>query len=109
MNLNENYKAILDLDKLLTAEGIPHELIRFLDGWQICYPSKRQKKGDVVQHCYSYGAGRGHLEAMGFDIRRNDVDGYLTMGDAAGYFRKAWEEDKNDTARKDVVSRQACS
>ena len=109
MNPNENYKAILELDKLLTAEGIPHELIRILDGWQICYPSKRQKKGDVVQHCYSYGAGRGHLEAMGFDIRRNDVVGFLTVEDAAEYFRKAWEEDKNDTARKDVISRQACS
>ena len=94
MNLNENYKAILELDKLLTAEGIPHELIRVLDGWQICYPSRRQKKGDVVQHCHSYGAGLNQLEAMGFDIRRNDVVGFLTTGEAVEYFRKAWEEDK---------------
>lgn len=93
MKLNENYKAILDLDKLLTEEGIPHKLIRLFDGWQICYPSVRQKMGDVVQHCFSYGAKRNRLEVMGFSLRRNVVFGNMTVEDAAGYFRRAWKED----------------
>ena len=100
MKLNENYMAILDLDKLLTEEGIPHELIRLFDGWQICYPSVRQKKGDVVQNCYSYGAGRNRLEAMGFNLKRNVVFGNLTVEDAIGYFRRAWKEDSTRCQKK---------
>ena len=38
MILNDKYKEILVLDKMLTDAGIPHTLNRNLDGWIVAYP-----------------------------------------------------------------------
>ena len=65
--LNESYKEILALDKMLTDANIPHDLDRFLDGWQICYPAKRYNCiiMDAIEHFGSYGNEADKLEIMG--------------------------------------------
>ena len=94
MNLNENYKAILELDKLMDAEGIPHHLSQMLDGWIIEYFADGERKGDVIQHYVVRGAEHGVMEVWGFGLKE-PVRCY-SVEEAAEYFRKAWEEDKRE-------------
>lgn len=75
------YREILRLDTLLCDAGIPHELSRFYDGWQI-----RARGGDAVQHLGSYGASRDRIEVYGFGLR--DPQGHLTAEQALEYFRR---------------------
>lgn len=99
--LNEEYHAILELDKKLTEAGIPHTLERMMDGWIICYPEDgRKRKGDVIQHFGSYGAFRDLMEAYGFGLK-NPV-GWLDAEKAFEYFRKAHEEGQHGKRKKDV-------
>lgn len=92
MHLNENYKAILELDKLMDTEGIPHNLSQVLDGWIIEYFVDRKRKGDVVQHYAVRGAEHGVMEVWGFGLKE-PVRCY-SVDEAAEHFRKAWEEDR---------------
>ena len=91
--------AILELDKKLTEDGIPHELIHLFDGYGICYPSQKDWQGDVVCHMGSYGGKQGLMEAMGFDITPekdgDSVVGYLTLDNAYSYFARQWEKDNH--------------
>ena len=99
-----NMKAIYDLEKKLTENGIPHSF-REEKGWgcQIIYPNLedweegKTNTGDVVCNRASYGHKDDLMEAMGFDINcekdGDDVVGFLTVEMAYEYFRKAWEKD----------------
>lgn len=93
MDVNENYQTILELNKLLEAEGIPHHLSQMLDGWIIEYCVGGKKKGDVIQHMAVHRAEHGVMEVWGFGLKE-PVRCY-TVAEAAEYFRKAWEEDSN--------------
>lgn len=82
MCLNERYQEILRLDKMLTEAEIPHELVRYFDGWQIIYPGKDTKVADVIEHCASLGREEDKLEIMGLltdeESKKDDVLGGLT-------------------------------
>lgn len=101
-------EAIFELDRKLTEAGIPHVLSEMnneigLFGWQIVYPNHedwRDNKpgcGDVVCNNFSYGHEEDLLEAMGFDINReedgDDVVGWLTVEKAFSYFYRQWKKD----------------
>ena len=82
--LDENYTEILKLDKMLTDANIPHTLDRFLDGWQVIYPSKEKRIADAIQHYGSYGGSKNLLEIMGLvkpEETSDSVLGYLTADD----------------------------
>lgn len=65
--LDDRYKEILLLDRMLTEAKIPHTLTRFMDGWQVCYPeySPEARVCDAIEHCGSYGNAIDKLELMG--------------------------------------------
>lgn len=65
MILNDQYKEILVLDKLLTEAGIPHTLARNLDGWIVAYPNLDESRVmDAIEHFGSYGNRFDKLEIM---------------------------------------------
>lgn len=65
MLLNDRYKEILVLDKMLTDAGIPHTLDRHLDGWIVVYPHPGTNRVmDAVEHFGSYGNQFDKLEIM---------------------------------------------
>lgn len=88
--LNNNYKAILNLDRKLTYGHIPHELIRLFDGWQICYSNANDKIFDVVEHYGSYGHEIDQMDAYGYDI--DGVKGYLDVDAAFELFQNVHTE-----------------
>lgn len=62
---NDRYKEILVLDKMLTEAGIPHETVRFLDGWNVGYPNLGEDRVmDAIEHFGSYGHKLDRLEIM---------------------------------------------
>ena len=82
--LDESYTEILKLDKMLTDANIPHTLDRFLDGWQVIYPSEEKIIADAIQHYGSYGSSKNLLEIMGLvkpEETSDSVLGYLTADD----------------------------
>lgn len=92
--LNPRYQAILEVDRLLTEENIPHELLRLMDGWKIAYPKQDGCRFDVVEHRVSYGHESDLMEAYGYSI--DDVEGYLLVDDAMKLFRKVHKELKKE-------------
>ena len=88
--LNPRYQAILEVDRLLTEENIPHELLRLIDGWKIAYPKQDGCQFDVIEHCGSYGHENDLMEAFGYSI--DDVEGRLSVDDAMKLFRKVHKE-----------------
>lgn len=65
MLLNDKYKEILVLDKLLTEADIPHTLDRNLDGWIVAYPNLGEERVmDAIEHFGSYGHQWDRLEIM---------------------------------------------
>ena len=93
--LNYGYEAILELDRKLTYYNIPHELVRFFDGWQICYPNENNKTFDVIEHYRSRGHEMDRMEAYGpgFD----DAKGFLDVDAAFELFQNAqWMDYKKD-------------
>ena len=92
---NPFYKSILELDKQLTNAKIPHVLKRFLDGWQIIYPSQEHRAGDVITHFGSYGHEFDLIEAYGFDFQ--DVEGWLSVDGAFNIIKDydaEWRKEK---------------
>ena len=82
--LDENYTESLKLDKMLPDANIPHTLDRFLDGWQVIYPSEEKRVADAVQHYGSYGNTENLLEIMGLvkpEETSDSVLGHLTADD----------------------------
>lgn len=92
--LNPRYQAILEVDRLLTEENIPHELLRLIDGWKIAYPKQDGCQFDVIEHCGSYGHENDLMEAFGYSI--DDVEGRLSVDDAMKLFRKVHKELKKE-------------
>ena len=93
--LNNNYKAILELDRKLTYYNIPHELVRFFDGWQICYPDKNIKTFDVIENCMSRGHEMDRMEAYGHGF--DNAKGFLDVDAALELFQNAqWMDYKKD-------------
>lgn len=86
--------AMTELETKLTESGIPYEKVAILDGYGLCYPDQKHWKGDVVQHRGSYGHQQDLFEAMGFNLPKGDVAGYLTVDEAYGYFAWQYENDK---------------
>ena len=82
--INENYKAILKLEEILTQKNIPHDLIKMFDGWGIFYPDREAPIFDVIEHLYSYGSEKDLLEAMGEGII--EVEGFLSVEEALKFF-----------------------
>lgn len=89
--VNENYKAILELDKILTEKGIPHQLSRLYDGWKVDYPNIHDSVLDVIEHGGSYGHQNDLMEAWGKGV--DDVEGWLNVEQALAYFEKAHQEE----------------
>ena len=76
--LNKNYTEILRLDELLSSAGIPHELRRNFDGWQVIYYKDGERISDAIEHGGSYGEAENLLEIMGLTENKDGVEGYLT-------------------------------
>ena len=91
---NPRYQAILEVDRLLTEENIPHELLRLMDGWKIAYPKQDGCQFDVIEHRGSYGHESDLMEAYGYSI--DDVEGRLSVDDVMKLFRKVHEELKKE-------------
>lgn len=89
--VNENYKAILELDKILTEKGIPHQLSRLYEGWKIAYPNNEECIFDVVEHSGSYGNRLDLMEAYGQGI--HDVEGWLDVETALAHFERVHQEE----------------
>ena len=81
--------AILELEQRLIAAGIPHEKRPKFDGYIIFYPSEKNKVGDVIQFTGSIGAKSNLMEAMGFTIKKKEVEGCIDVDKAFQYFLDA--------------------
>lgn len=90
---------LTEMDKLkqmLEKNNIPFEENEVCNSWfhnyQICYPSVKNRKSDVVIGIGTYGYEDGLLEQMGLlgdDCLEDDVQGWL---DAETVFKR-WAED----------------
>ena len=63
--LNYKYQEILRLKAMLEEAGIPHSIIRRLDGWCLAYPKFGEERCIVAEHRTSYGAVEDRLEICG--------------------------------------------
>lgn len=94
--LDNFYKEILKLQNMLADAGIPHEIYRRLDGWQIVYPSEKRCKCSVIEHYGSYGHMRDLLEIMGLltkaEKKHDSVLGWMKAEDVFERIRKDWEK-----------------
>lgn len=99
---NPKYTEIIRLHEMLEKAGIPHGLGKYMDGWQICYPTatRTSKKCvmDAIQHFGSYGKDENLLEIMGLlteeEAEHDSVAGYLTAENVFERIKKHWEEQK---------------
>jgi hypothetical protein len=91
----KNYKEMNDLIKLLAKNNIPFEVLAFPAfsalreedkdfGLQIFAPSYENHVIDAVCHWGTYGYENGLIEIMSDYL--DDVEGWLTAGEAYGYF-----------------------
>lgn len=99
--LNDKYKEILRLQKMLADNNIPHVIRRNFDGWQVCYPVCRPSYKcvmDAIQTSGSYGREQDLLEIMGLltpeEEEYDDVAGYLTAENVFERIKKHWEENR---------------
>ena len=53
---NDGYQEIIKLHEMLEKANIPHTFKKFLNGWQVCYPTDNRRKivADAVEHYGSY-------------------------------------------------------
>lgn len=58
--MEEKYAEIWRLKDWCERLGIPHIMQGLFDGYKLCFYDKR--RGDFVQHEYSYGAEQGCVE-----------------------------------------------
>ena len=100
--LNSDYKEILKLKQMLEDNGIPHELIRNMDGWQVCYPQFEKFKCSAIETFASYGRHQDLIEIMGlFTKEENEaghggVIGYLTAEDVFKRIKADYEKEKEN-------------
>ncbi len=104
--LDDSYKEILKLDRMLTEEKIPHTLTRSFDGWQVCYPeySPQARVCDAIEHFGSYGNDIDKLELMGLltdDERECDgVVGNLTAENIFNRIKAHYMGDERKNTKK---------
>lgn len=92
MILNDKYKEILVLDKMLTEAGIPHTLARHLDGWIVAYPSNTVYYiMDAVEHFGSYGNQLDRIEVLWRGCK--DVEGWLTAQEVFDRIKAHYEKE----------------
>ena len=91
------YKEIHKLDKLLTDASIPHTFSSFYDGWQVCYPTDKNRLLDAVEHFGSYGANKDLLEIMNFAKGRpNGIEGWLSAEEVFDRIKHHYKESTNE-------------
>ena len=76
-----DYKEIIKLKGMLIRAGIPFEFRELNGGYQIEYPSGKDRVCSVVEHSFSYGNTYDLLEIMGLltkaEAKTDDVVGFL--------------------------------
>ena len=91
MVLNDRYKEILVLDKMLTDADIPHTLARNLDGWIVAYPNLGEDRVmDAIEHFGSYGNQFDKLETMW----GKQVKGYQSAQEVFNSIKAHYEKGK---------------
>ena len=109
--VNEAYKEILRLDKMLTDAGIPHNIDREEDGWRIVYPSHgaRNIVCSVIEYTGSNGARMDRMEITGLlnheERKAVTVIGWLTAENVFDRLKRDWERRK--ARHEKVESRKA--
>lgn len=92
---NPKYTEIKRLHKMLDEAGIPHTFEKFMDGWQVCYPSNDGRVMDAIQHFGSYGRDQNLLEIMGLltpeEAQHDSVAGWLTAENVFERIREHYE------------------
>ena len=89
MLLNDRYKEILVLDKMLTDAGIPHTTMRHFDGWIVVYPDADERYVmDAIEHFGSYGNKFDKLEIMW----GGRVQGFLSAQDVFDRIKAHYEK-----------------
>lgn len=67
------YQEILRLAGLMRKAGIPHQLRKVYEGWQILYPSLYGVQMDVAQHRGTGGSLNDRVELMGLKSADDDI------------------------------------
>lgn len=80
-------KEIEKLHQQLNENNIPHEYIKFFDGYQICYPNSKELSISVIECSFSYGNEKKPLEIFSYHLisgkpLSNKIKGYLTANEA---------------------------
>ena len=78
--VNTSYLNILRLAQRLEIAGVPYDLHRLQDGWQLCF-YYRGKRADIIENRGSFGGQMDLMESMGFKEDKGDVSGYLEIED----------------------------
>lgn len=98
--MNTKFKfELFRLASMLQTAGIPFEIGDCWDGYQICYPFKKERVSDAVCHSGSYGHEKGLLEMMGLvddEEDGDDVEGYLTAEQVFERWQKHWLENHSE-------------
>lgn len=63
--LNGFYVEILRLHRMLVDAGIPCQIRRLYDGWQVEYPGSEHRMLSAIETRYSYGHTYDTIEIMG--------------------------------------------
>ena len=92
---NERYKEIIKLHNMLDNSKIPHEFIKFMDGYQVNYYDKDGVRiADAIEHFGSYGHEQDLLEIMGLltpeEKEYDSVVGWLTAEDVFDRIKNDW-------------------
>lgn len=92
MLINPMYtKKVSDLVDALIAANIPHEteIMRDAGGYIVYFPDKKNRKGDVILHNFSYGHEYGGFEGYeGMSYVDGDVCIFDTVEQVVEYAKK---------------------
>ena len=90
------YNEIFRLKAMLENAGIQYVFRPCFDGYQICYPSSKDRICSVIEHDYSYGNEKDRLEIMGLltveEKECDEVVGYLTAENVFERISKDWNK-----------------
>lgn len=90
------YNEIFKLKAMLENAGIQYEFRPCFDGYQICYPSAKDRICSVIEQNFSYGSEKDKLEIMGLltpeEKECDEVVGYLTAENVFERISKDWNK-----------------